>query len=74
MSMPAQALRCVLDGVQQPPKKVSRFNRSNYRWPNEVVNAVHLANKKTGVIFFEKYQIGEVSKMKYNEQTAYVVL
>jgi len=59
MDLPAQAIRCVLDGVF-PLHSESAGRLINTRYPREMYHFIRNYNGKPAVAFFKHWKAGEV--------------
>ncbi len=75
MDLPAQALRCVLNGAS--PLVNGRQIHSGFRptgWTHEVIIRILSCHEKQGTMKVERWIVGEVGRLETNELTANIVL
>lgn len=75
--MPAQAVRCSLDGLNMSTSNRSAQWNKHRRppmWPKEASNLLHSYIDKRAVIFVEKFMPGDIGKATAKEFIAYVVM
>lgn len=70
MVFPAQAVRCVLDGVSPKPQHGSKFAK---KWANEIVTRLKKTCGKNGTVFVERRDYGEVGKIPPSQELTFHV-
>lgn len=75
MELPAQSVRCVLDGLKPMPNDRAHPASQRPKWSQAALDHVHLANNRRAVLGVQSlfgYQVGKLNLS--NELTAYSIV